>query len=463
MNILDACRDPKLFAPWFRKRESWEAWFAFLAAVFNLPMTPEQWATYQRHTGRTDLPDDLANETWLACGRRAGKSFILALIAVYLATFRDYREYLQPGERGTVIVIAADKKQARTIFRYVRGLLYNVPMLKRLIQRETAESFDLSNSVSIEIGAASFRSVRGYTVVAALCDEIAFWRSEDSANPDFEILDALRPSMATIPNSMLLLASSPYAKRGALFDAFTKHYGKDGPVLVWKATTREMNPSVKQSIVDAAVERDPAAASSEWLAEFRNDIQAFVPREVVLDCVTDGERERPFSDQHRYTAFVDPSGGSSDSMTLAIGHREKELTIVDVVREIPAPFVPESAVEEFSTVLKSYRISSVTGDRYAGEWPRQAFQKRGIRYTCSEAPKSGLYVDLLPKLNSKTILLPDNPRLVNQLAGLERRTSRGGKDTIDHSPGAHDDIANVVAGVAHCAVNRHMSWRSELR
>ena len=41
--------------------------------------------------------------------------------------------------------------------------------------------------------------------------------------------------------------------------------------------------------------------------------------------------------------------------------------------------------------------------------------------------------------------------MVNQLASLERRTSRGGKATIDHSPGAHDDVANVVAGVAHCA------------
>jgi hypothetical protein len=261
---------------------------------------------------------------------------------------------------------------------------------------------------------------------------------------------------------MLLLASSPYAKRGALFDAYTKHYGKAGPVLVWKATTREMNPSVKQSIVDAAVERDPAAASSEWMAEFRNDIQAFVPREVVLDCVTDGERERPYVASNRYSAFVDPSGGSSDSMTLAIAHRDREMTVVDLVREIPAPFVPESAVEEFAGVLKSYGIANVTGDRYAGEWPRQAFQKRGIQYACSETPKSGLYIDLLPKLNSKTILLPDNPRLVNQLASLERRTSRGGKDTIDHSPGAHDDIANVVAGVANCVVNRYTVTRREL-
>jgi hypothetical protein len=77
-------------------------------------------------------------------------------------------------------------------------------------------------------------------------------------------------------------------------------------------------------------------------------------------------------------------------------------------------------------------------------------------------PKSGLYLDFLPKLNSRTIRLVDNARSVNQIAGLERRTSRGGNDSIDHGPGAHDDVANVVAGLAHCAVNRHAVTVTEL-
>jgi hypothetical protein len=158
--------------------------------------------------------------------------------------------------------------------------------------------------------------------------------------------------------------------------------------------------------------RDRAAASSEWLAEFRNDIAAFVPRELVQACVDDGEVERPYDRKHRYVAFVDPSGGSSDSMTLAIGHREKEITVVAVVREIVAPFDPESATEEFAGTLKGYNITRVTGDRYAGEWVRQSFEKRSITYTASELPKSGLYVDFLPKLNSKTLRLVDNARLV---------------------------------------------------
>jgi hypothetical protein len=463
LNILQAIDDPALFAPWFRDKATWAGWRTFLAALFGLPLAPDQLAFFAECTGRPTAPGEAVEEAWLICGRRAGKSFVLALIAVYLACFRDYRPYLQPGERGTVIVVAADRRQARTIMRYVRGMLTRIPMLARMIERDTAESFDLTNSVSIEIGTASFRSARGYTIVAALCDEVAFWHSDDSANPDVEILDALRPGMATIPNAMLLCASSPYAKRGALHDAHKRYYAKAGPILVWKAATRTMNPSVKQRLVDAAIERDPAAAASEWLGEFRNDISAFVQREVVEACVSSGDFERPFNAKHRYFAFVDPSGGSSDSMTIAVGHREAELTIVDVVREIVAPFDPESATEEFVKLLNSYSVTAVTGDRYAGQWCQQSFEKRKITYHPSEVPKSGLYVDFLPKLNSKTIRLVDNPRLVHQIAGLERRTARGGKDSIDHAPGAKDDVANVVAGLAHCAVTRFTSSVSELR
>ena len=85
-------------------------------------------------------------------GRRGGKWFIFALIGVFLATFRDYRPYLQPGERATILIIAADRRQARVIFRYVRALLTHVPMLARLVVRHTPDSFDLSNHVSIEVG-----------------------------------------------------------------------------------------------------------------------------------------------------------------------------------------------------------------------------------------------------------------------------------------------------------------------
>jgi hypothetical protein len=137
--LLDCINDPHLFAPWFRDPSAWQAWFAFIAALFALPMTADQLAIYREHTGRDEPPAAIAKEGWLICGRRAGKSFVLAVIAVYLACFQEYRQYLAPGERATIFVIATDRKQARIILRYVRALLSNVPMLARMVEREWAE------------------------------------------------------------------------------------------------------------------------------------------------------------------------------------------------------------------------------------------------------------------------------------------------------------------------------------
>jgi hypothetical protein len=88
----------------------------------------------------------------------------------------------------------------------------------------------------------------------------------------------------------------------------------------------------------------------------------------------------------------------------------------------------------------------VTGDRYAGEWPRERFREHGITYELSDRPKSDLYRDVLPSLNSGKVELLDLPRLAGQFCNLERRTARGGRDAIDHAPGAHDDLANAAAG-----------------
>lgn len=446
MNILQACDHPELFRPWFKNRESFDAWFAFLAALFGLPMTDEQFAIYQKHTGRQERPTEPTDEAWLIIGRRGGKSFTAALVAVYLACFYDYQQYLAPGERGTVLIIAADKKQARSILRYISAMLNNIDMLKDMVTRETADAFDLNNSVTIEVGVASFRSTRGYTYVAVLADEIAFWRTDDAAEPDYAILDAIRPGMATIPNAMLLCMSSPYARRGALWDAFRRYFGKDDAPLVWRASTREMNPTVRQSVIDRAVERDASSASAEYGAEFRSDIEAFVTREVVEACVQQGVRERVPAAGCSYRAFVDPSGGSNDSMTMAIAHREGDALVLDLTREVKPPFSPESTVDDFCTELKRWGIHEVTGDRYAGEWPREQFRKRGIAYELADKPRSDLYRDMLPLLNSGTARLLDSDRLVNQIVGLERKVARGGKESIDHGPNSHDDLANSVAG-----------------
>jgi hypothetical protein len=455
--ILDALDHPQVFRPHFKGgHRSWAAWRAFLAALFGLPLDESQLALYRHHTGRQTPPTAQFNEAALICGRRAGKSRILALIAVFLACFRDYTPYLAPGEVCTIPIIAADRKQARTIFRYVLGLINHVPTLAAMKGVETTESVEIGKNVVIEIHTATYRGVRGYTLGSVLIDEVAFLRSEEtSANPDQEILAAVRPGLSSIPGSMLLIGSSPYAKRGSLWEAFRKHYGVDGArVLVWRGTTQEMNPTINPAVIEEAREADPARASSEYDAQFRDDIAAYIPREIIDACIVPGRFELPRITGAIYHAYVDPSGGSSDSMTLGVAHREKSGTLIlDCAREVRPPFSPESVVRDFVDVLKSYGISKVRGDRYAGEWAREPFRKLGVQYELSEQPASDMYRDLLPKLMSRQTELLDLPRLARQFGDLERRTARLGKDSISHPPGGHDDLANATTGALLMAGN----------
>jgi hypothetical protein len=294
MTLREALRDPNLFGRFFRG-PSWKLWRSFLDALYAEKPSDDDLTVFRDCTGRTAWPTSVSNEAALIVGRRGGKSRILALIAVYLATMRDYTPYLAPGEVATIAVLAADRSQARVIFRFVLGLLKAVPLFKDLIERNDTEQIVLRNHVVVEISTASFRATRGYSFAAVLCDEVAFWRSDEtSANPDIEILRALRPGLASIPGSMLLIASSPYAKRGELYSAFRRHYGKDNArVLVWKADTARMNPSIDPSIITEAYASDPEAARAEYGAEFRDDLADFVSREKVDAVIMIGRSDLP--------------------------------------------------------------------------------------------------------------------------------------------------------------------------
>jgi hypothetical protein len=450
MALIDALDEPTLFGTEFADA-SWTPWRVALAALEGRQLDDEGLRLYRSCTGRQNPPNAPVREFVAVVGRRGGKSRVAAALAVEAACLRDWQPFLAPGEVATVAVIAADRAQARTTFGYIRGLLESSPMLAQRITGQTAHTLTLAGRVRIEVTTASARTTRGYTFAAVICDELAFWRSELTSEPDVEVLGAVRPGMTTLPGSRLICISSPYARRGALWDAFKDHYGRENdPVLVWKAPSAVMNPAIDPAAVTAAYVRDPSSAAAEYGAEFRTDVEQFLSRELLDAVVVPGRTALPPVSGTSYVAFVDPSGGAQDAMSLAIAHNESQgghvHVVLDVVASRTPPFSPESVVKEFTKLLKAYGVGAVTGDRYAGEWPREAFGKRGISYVVSEQPKSALYVEFLPLLTSQRVALLDNKQLLQEALGLERRTARSGKDSIDHSPHQHDDLINSAAG-----------------
>jgi hypothetical protein len=442
-----AIADPNLLAPYFAG-DSWDLWRAVLKATYGEPLSSHELALFTEVAERGP-PKRRVRELWAVISRRGGKDSVASACAT-AAAMGDYSGLLRPGEKATVMLLACDRQQAKIVFRYIAGYFAEVPLLRPLVAREVDDTIELTNGVEIVVATNNYRAVRGRSVVCCIFDEVAFWRDEASATPDIATYDAVIPSLATFPNALLIGISSPYRRSGLLFEKWKAHYGKpDDDVLVVRGPSRKFNPTLPQSVIDAAIARDPEAASAEWLAEWRTDLADFVSRAVVDACIEPGCHERPYvSAAGPYFCFVDAAGGSgSDSMTLAISHADKERgAVLDVLREVRPPFSPDAVVLEFSAVMKSYRVMQAESDRWGGDWVGEAFRKQNIRVVPSAKPKADLYREALPLLNAHRCSLLDHPRLVSQLCGLERRTACGGRDSIDHAPGGHGDLANAASG-----------------
>ena len=459
--LREALNDPNLLGQALAG-PSWRAWRTLLISAMGEKLTAAERERFEALTGRKREPRKPVEEFVAVVGRRGGKSKALATLAAYVAGLCEHK--LVRGERGVVLCIAPDQRQASIVLDFAMAAFEASPMLRQLIVQRTSDVLELSNGVNIEVRAASFRRLRGPTYVAVIADESAFWMTDEwSGNPDVEIINAVKPGLATT-GGPLIIASSPYARRGLLWERFRKHYGLKGDkqILVAKGASRDLNPSLSAAIVKRAYEADAASAAAEYGASFRTDIEAYISLEVVQACTAD-HLELPPAERVRHVAACDPSGGSSDSFSLAVCHAEGPRIVVDCIREVRPPFSPESVIDDYAALLKSYRVTLVTGDRYAGEFPREQFRKRGIEYKLADKTKSDAYRDLLPLLNSGRIVLPRSERLINQLVGLERRTSRGGRDSIDHAPNSHDDVANAVALAAAAAATAgkaHGAWIS---
>jgi len=442
IDIITALGD-KDFMGDFMKGKSWDNWKVFLHALQGLPMTAEQFAIFQQATMRTVQPDKPFTEAYVVASRRAGKSLVSSIIAVYLSIFGGFEEYCKLGQPVYIFVIATDRNQAKICLNYIRGILDEFP---NAVDTVLKEEIRLNSNIIISVKTASFRTGRGFQTAAVIMDELSFWRSETSANPAQEVVTALLPGM--LPNGLLLGISSPYSRRGYLWEIYREHFGKNSEdVLVWKAPTKFMNPTFNQRIIDKAVKRDPVAARSEYLAEFREDIEGYLTRENVETATGDYRMLLPQAGV-QYRAFCDPSGGRNDSMTMAVGHSDNGVVVIDRIEAVKPPFSPETVVEDFARILRDFRCHEIVSDRFGGQWVESQFRKQGIVLRPSALSKSEIYLEAVPLFTMRKILLPKDAELEEEIIGLERKASSSGKDTIDHAQGYHDDKVNSALGAA---------------
>lgn len=445
MNIITAIEDESLFKPLFKNLDTWASWQTFLKALFGLKnlMKKSDLKLYRECTKRKTIPKGGFKEAYAIVGRRGGKSFISALIAVYMALFGGLEKHLSKGEAGWVFCIATDKRQAKIVLDFVAAFLELFPdEVEDLLTWEVR----LKNRINIAVKPANFRAGRGYTTICIIADEIAFMRDENSANPFSEIINSLEPGL--LDEGMLIGISSVYSRFGYLFDMHEEFFGKEDDILIWKADTLTMNPTFSQKKIDRMMKRDKSVALAEYYSIWREDLENFLSEPLIAAAMKDGlEHTLPFAGT-TYVAFTDSSSGRQDSFTLGLAHQEDGLIIVDKVLEQKPPFNPEETIKNFSGVLKQYGCWRVFGDKYASGFVSNLFRKNSVVYEESKLTKSEIYLNAQPLFTMNKIRLPKDDKLKTQLLLLERKPRSGGIDLIDHPAKCHDDKANSALGAA---------------
>jgi hypothetical protein len=455
-SLYQAMLDPDLFGRTFGG-PTFEAWRTVAKIMDGLPLTESEHALYQRITGRTQPPCKPFREGYLIKPRRAGGTLFAAAVGLQ-AALQDYRDKLGPGEVATVAMIASDRRQARQLMNYVKGLIDGSALIAGEVTNQTQETISFEHRVNLEVHTTSFRSTRGYSYAAVILDELAFFRDDLSANPDIELVRAVRPGLANLGGRLLGL-SSPHSRRGHLYAMHRAHFGKDSDVLVIQAGGPVLNPTIGADVIERARAEDPVAARSEWDAQFREDISSYIDDALVDVAIPPGVMALTRSPGVQYYGFTDPAGGGnagSDAFSLGIAHQDRGgRVMLDKLVWTDAPFVPETVVERYAEVLSAFGVQTVHGDKYAGEWPASMFRKYGVTYTAAQKPKSDIYLEVAPLFAAKRIELLDIARLGTELRLLERKPRGGGRgDQVDHGPNGHDDLINGALGACWIASTR---------
>ena len=460
ISLTTAMTEPQYFGSVFASPSYW-TWVTVGKIIDGIPLTePREIALFELATGRSynRLARRAVRRLILLVGRRGGKDRFQSAVGIWRAALcQNWRKHISAGEGAVVILIGADRAQAKILRRYCGGLL-ETPRLAAEVTRQTDALIEFRNGGSLEIVANDADLARGRSAIAIQGTEASHWKVDDnSLSSDEEVVTALLPSMAMCPDvqgGLLVMASSVHRKRGYMFRKFRELHGNDdSDEVCWFAPSQLMNPLITQATVDEALASDRVRMSAEFLNQWRDDISDYIPIELLEACTDFGVYERPpqgygFS----YSAHVDIAtglGNSSAAFSIAHYDHANKLQIQDVVREVRPPFVPEVVVKEFAEIAKRYGVATVYADQFAyglhaGLWDGT---HTGVRLAEAKFNTAENFLRLLPSLLAKKVRFLDSKTQRSQFSQLERHMMSG-NETIrkPQTASARDDVCTAAAG-----------------
>lgn len=462
MNLVEFTTDSRLLGLTLSDAQE-----TLLRSIEGLPLTSEQMELWRLCTGRETYPGHPFPEATVIAGARSGKdSRIAAPIVCYEATYGGHEKELQRGERAVIPCVAQDARAAKIAFGFVRDYLTGSDVLRALVAEVRASEIELTNGITISCFPCTQRSLRGWSIPCGVMDEAGFYRLEGSSDSDVEVQASIRRGMIAFDRTKVVKISTPYMKGGVLYDDFKNHFGVDSPdVLVWRAPSIVMNPSIRQSRLERERRLDPSRFAREYEAEFVDDLEAFLPGVWVDDAIVRGRHELPPVPGCVYTAAVDLAGGGRERSAISIIHAEGKGAEMRIVQDLLKVYGGrgrdldlEAMVHEMAQILQRYWLRCVYADRYGAGWTRQRFEAEKVKYEDAPKTKSEAFLEAEPFFASGRIDILDHSEQARELKQLERRARSGGRTMVDHPHGGRDDAANALCLAAAVVAKPRRLW-----
>ena len=432
------------------------AWDVVYRAFDGEPLREDELELFRTLSGREEYAPNSVHELVAVKGRRAHGTKTACKYLCYKIHTADFRSHATKSDRLHVPVILQTRDVAREVMAYFSSFYEQSDALRGEVAEILKNSIELKTKFIISVGTCSYRAPRGITAPLALLDEVGVWRVE-GADVDREVVRSLTPAMVQFPNRKLILLGSPWIKAGVLFERFERRMESSSDRLVVHCPTPLMNPLIPAEELAREEASDPQNYRREFLAEWLDDVDQFLPDSDIAIAIRSGVREVPFSPALAggYIAAIDASGLSGkDRFTFAIARGNAgEGIAFDVLRGWQRQAVG-IVCDEIAALLKVYGLRSVIADQFGYAFLRELLSQRGIEmiqlpFTSRSKPE--IFLDLKLALSQGRIQLLDHSESLRELRMLESRRTSGGNYSISAPRGQHDDYATVIALVGHRA------------
>lgn len=419
--------------------------------------------------GEVDVVPAGSREVFAAvCGARAGKSYVLCALRLLHLSLTVSLDSLAPGEVASALIVAPDLRLGRQTLRYALGAAKTLPAIARLVTDESSDSFTLrreaGRSVTIECLPATRggSAVRGRSLVGAVLDECAFFRDADYTVNDLEVFRAIAPRI--VPGGQLILASTPWAEAGLLYELYRDCWGDPGAAIVAHAPTLLLRPDARtRGIVERERLRDEDNARREFDAEFTTGGSGLFLDPAAVEACVDDTLILPCAPRVRGRSVAGADFGfRSDSSAIAVVEpQDGNVVLLTLEEERPkrgAPLRPSAVASTFAELAKSFLCTEITADSHYAESIREHLRESGLRLVMAPAGADGkttTYLALRELVNGGRLRLPRHARLLAQLKALTARPTSGGGLQISsprRAGGGHGDLVSALV----CAI-----WRAK--